>query len=65
MSRLTFEIAKFDGTKAPVDVYFVSYAQSTGTGKCSCRGYRVHGKGNNDKHILMIKEWLDEQRTGT
>lgn len=57
-SKLTFEIAKFDGTKAPISVYTVNYAVSTDTGKCNC--FRWIQYRERCKHIEWITGWIQQ-----
>jgi len=53
--RSVFEVAKFDGTKAPTEVYTVDVKR----GKCNCIGALAHGKhGSNEKHVKMVNLWL-------
>ena len=53
-----FEVAKFDGTKEPVEVYVVNPMAGT----CTCwAGMRMYKGGMKEKHVKMVVLW---QATG-
>lgn len=54
-----YEVAKFaDGATQPDNVYDVHYTRTSKYGFCNCPAGRR--KGNNDKHVRLVRRWLAE-----
>lgn len=56
-----FEVAKFEdfGGDQPVALYKVTWDPKTGRGKCNCPAAAYRGTGVNDKHVQMVKKWVE------
>jgi hypothetical protein len=62
-----FEVAKFNfrvGSE-PIAVYKVRYNPATGAGRCDCPAASYRGTGAEDKHVKMVKEWLEKSLQGS
>lgn len=62
-----FTVAKFDsmeGGEQPLAVYNVRYDKDKQSGKCNCHAAVYRGTGSNDKHVLMVRQWIiDGEKT--
>lgn len=61
IDEVTFEVAKFrdmSGGEQPSRVYTVNWNAARGTGKCNCPAGSYRGTGKNDKHVLMVQQWI-------
>jgi hypothetical protein len=58
----SFEVAKFEsfGGDQPKSVYQISWDPKTQRGRCNCPAYVYRGKGVQDKHIQMVKKWVEQ-----
>ena len=56
LGKLSFEVSKFEETKAPTCVYNVDYSPLTNSGRCNC--FAFFKVGQQDKHIEMVRDWL-------
>ena len=61
----TFTVTKFVDKGIPFNVYNVIYKPKTGYGKCDCPAAVYRQTGSADKHVLMVKTWLDRQQDAT
>lgn len=61
----TFTVTKFGDKGIPLNVYNVIYKPKTRYGKCDCPAAVYRQTGSADKHVLMVKTWLDRQQDAT
>lgn len=54
----TFRVTKFVGD-APKNSYTVKFVPATGYGRCDCPAGMYRHTGSADKHVLMVKKWLE------
>lgn len=58
-----FEVVKFDvhaSDEAPATaIYHVTFNPITGKGKCDCPAATYRQTGANDKHIRLVKKWIE------
>jgi hypothetical protein len=59
LGDLQFEVTKFVDGDLPVATYKVTYNDSTGIGKCDCPAATYRQTGSNDKHVRLVKKWLE------
>lgn len=62
---IDYQVSKFDsmvGGEQPLATYDVKYNPSTGYGKCNCHAAVYRQTGSTDKHVLMVKEWIETGR---
>lgn len=57
-----YQVAKFADDGAPLQVYRVMYNHETGRGRCDCPAGMYRGTGSGDKHVLMVKKWLETNK---
>lgn len=63
--EITFEVAKFremTGGEQPLVVYNVVYDPSRNPprGKCDCPAGTYRQTGVNDKHVQIVREWIEK-----
>lgn len=58
-----FEVVKFNiyaSDEAPASaIYHVTWNSNTGKGKCDCPAAAYRQTGINDKHVQMVKKWVE------
>lgn len=60
LGPITFQVTKFrDGDETPAAVYNVQWDETTGKGKCDCPAGTYRGTGPNDKHVKMVRNWVE------
>lgn len=59
LGDLHFEVTKFVDGDLPVATYKVEYNDSTGVGKCDCPAATYRQTGSNDKHVRLVRRWLE------
>lgn len=62
IDEVNYEVAKFasmDGGEQPINVYNVVWNAVRGTGKCNCAAGTYRGTGKEDKHVKMVRQWID------
>lgn len=58
-----YEVAKFVyGCAQPTAVYTVTF-NKLGQGKCDCAAAVYRGTGDGDKHVKMVRKWLQPTLT--
>lgn len=57
----SFTVTKFGNGDMPLNTYTVLFNPQTGYGKCDCPAAVYRNTGSADKHVLMVKKWLDRQ----
>jgi hypothetical protein len=57
VNPLAFTVTKFIGD-APRVTYNVVCNIATGYGKCDCPAAAYRNTGSADKHVLMVRKWL-------
>lgn|GEM_PF-4547520 len=61
----TFTVSKFGDGDVPLVTYNVIYNPNTGYGKCDCPAARYRSTASGDKHVLMVKAWLNQRNKET
>lgn len=54
-----FQVTKFSDDSVPLNVYNIVFNSSTGAGRCDCPAAAYRQTGARDKHVLMVKRWLE------
>lgn len=59
LGDLQFEVTKFVDGDLPVNTYKVTYDAVTGKGKCDCPAATYRQTGSNDKHVRLVRRWIN------
>jgi len=60
LGGLHFEVTKFaDDGDLPIVTYKVQYDHSTGKGKCDCPAATYRQTGSTDKHVRLVRKWIE------
>lgn len=62
VGEVNYEVSKFDsmaGGAQPLVVYKVIYEPGRLRGKCDCPAGTYRQTGIKDKHVQIVKEWIE------